>query len=85
MEHVTVPVEVIIDRLVLPGIAARDAPTVVAAFRSHLIRMLSEPSAQPEDVLAAVGAGTGEGEGAERYGRQLAAAVARSVRRAGVT
>jgi hypothetical protein len=77
--RVTVPAEVVIDRLVLSGIAAQDAPAVVEAFRRHLARMLTGPSASADDVMATAG------DSPERYGQQLAAAVARSILRAGVT
>jgi hypothetical protein len=67
----TAPAEVVIDRLVLGGVSAHDAPAVVTAFRSHLVVLLSgmPPAGEPADD-------------AERHGRDLAAAVARSIRRA---
>ena len=73
MACVTAPAEVIIDRLVLTGVAEQDAPAVIAAFRSHLAALLSGPGLPPPPVAS----------GAERHGRELAAAVARSLRRAG--
>ena len=73
MGAVTAPAEVIIDRLVLAGVSEHAAPALVAAFRNHLAALLSGP------VLPL----TPPADDAERYGRELAAAVARSLRRAG--
>jgi hypothetical protein len=69
----TAPAEVIIDRLVLGGVSHDDAAAVVTAFRSHLAALLSSP----------VPPLTPPSDDAEQYGRELAAAVARSLRRAG--
>jgi hypothetical protein len=68
----TAPAEVVIDRLVLGGVSGSDASAVVTAFRSHLVALLA--GTPPTDAPA---------DDAERHGRELAAAVARSIRCAG--
>lgn len=73
----TAPAEVVIDRLVLHGVREADAPAVVAAFRRHLAELLRDPGAGRRE--------RGDLAETERHGRMLAAAVARSVRRAGAT
>jgi hypothetical protein len=72
---VTAPLEVVIDHLVLGGVAEQDAPEVVRAFREHLA---AELAGNDTDPLPASAAGP---DGTDRIGRELAAAVARAVRR----
>ncbi len=71
----TAPLDVVIDHLVLGGVDEADAPEVVRAFREHLAAELAGNDADPLPISAA---GADE---PDRIGRELAAAVARAVRR----
>jgi hypothetical protein len=72
---VTAPLEVVIDHLVLAGVDEADAPEVVRAFREHLA---AELAGNDTDTLPVSASG---GDEPDRIGRELAAAVARAVRR----
>ena len=71
----TAPLEVVIDHLVLGGVAAEDAPDLIRAFREHLASELAGQDTDPLPVPAT------SDDVPDRIGRELAAAVARAVRR----
>ncbi|MEV7731556.1 hypothetical protein AB0O75_05460 [Streptomyces sp. NPDC088921] len=81
----TAPIEVEIDRLVLHGVREPDAPAVLAAFRRNLAALLADPARSIIPVTTETWTATGQAPPAERdserLGRDLAAAVARAVRR----
>ncbi len=76
MDGMTAPLRIVIDRLVLHGVTDSDAHAVVAAFQRYLAEFVRNPSLRPPDE---------SGTQNEKHGHLLAAAVARSVRRTGVT
>lgn len=82
------PVEVEIDQLVLDGVREPDVPAVLAAFRRHLAVLLADPATPRTPVTGEWAEGldgrepvAGGPPPGERLGRELAAAVARAVRR----
>ncbi|MFJ1708985.1 hypothetical protein [Kitasatospora sp. NPDC088346] len=83
----TWPVEVEIEQLVLRGIQEADVPAVLAAFRRHLAVLLRDPATPRTPVTEEVAPGpdaveaSAQAPDGERLGRELAAAVARVVRR----
>lgn len=81
----TAPIEVEIDRLVLHGVREPDAPAVLGAFRRHLAALLADPARTVAPITSETWTATGQAAPAEpdseRLGRDLAAAVARAVRR----